>query len=100
MNKERIFQVLLAPHFSEKASVVADKNGQFVFKVALDATKLEIKKAVEQLFNVKVEAIQTLRVNGKRKQFGRMQGKQSDWKKAYVSLQEGQDIDFLAVEQG
>ncbi|WP_111658261.1 50S ribosomal protein L23 [Isoalcanivorax indicus] len=98
MNQERIFQVLLAPHVSEKASVVADKNGQYVFKVARDASKREIKKAVEQLFDVKVEAIQTLNVKGKRKVFGRVQGKRSDWKKAYVSLQAGQDIDFLAAE--
>jgi len=100
MNKERIFQVLLAPHVSEKASIAADKDGQFVFKVALDATKLEIKKAVEQLFDVKVDAVQTLRVNGKQKRFGQIAGKQKDWKKAYVTLQEGQEIDFLAVEQG
>ncbi|MBA3980875.1 MAG: 50S ribosomal protein L23 [Alcanivorax sp.] len=98
MNQERIFQVLLAPHVSEKASVVADKNGQYVFKVARDASKREIKKAVEQLFDVKVEAIQTLNVKGKRKVFGRVQGKRSDWKKAYVLLQAGQDIDFLAAE--
>ncbi|MEY1663186.1 50S ribosomal protein L23 [Isoalcanivorax beigongshangi] len=99
MNQERIFKVLLAPVISEKASVVAEKSNQVVFKVARDATKLEIKKAVEQLFNVKVEGVQTTTVKGKRKVFGRIQGKRSDWKKAYVSLQDGQDIDFLA-EQG
>lgn len=98
MNKERILQILLAPHLSEKSSIVADENSQFVFKVALDATKLEIKNAVEQMFDVDVLAVQTARVNGKNKQFGRTLGKQKDWKKAYVSLREGQDIDFLAVE--
>ncbi|MBZ2190450.1 MAG: 50S ribosomal protein L23 [Alcanivorax sp.] len=98
MNQERIFQVLLSPHVSEKASVVADKNEQYVFKVARDASKREIKIAVEQLFDVKVEAVQTLNVKGKKKVFGRVQGKRSDWKKAYVSLQAGQDIDFLAAE--
>lgn len=100
MNKERIFQILLAPHLSEKSSIVADENNQFVFKVALSANKLEIKNAVENLFDVEVDSVQTLRVNGKKKQFGRLEGKQKDWKKAYVSLKEGQDIDFLAVEQG
>ncbi|AJD46992.1 50S ribosomal protein L23 [Alcanivorax sp. S71-1-4] len=100
MNQERIFKVLLAPHVSEKASVVAEKANQVVFKVAKDASKLEIKKAVEQLFDVKVESVQTVNVKGKRKVFGRVQGKRSDWKKAYVSLQAGQDIDFLAAEQG
>ncbi|MCK0538567.1 50S ribosomal protein L23 [Alcanivorax quisquiliarum] len=100
MNQERIFKVLLAPHVSEKASIVAEKANQVVFKVARDASKLEIKKAVEKLFDVKVESVQTVNVKGKQKVFGRVQGKRSDWKKAYVSLQAGQDIDFLAAEQG
>ena len=98
MNKERVFQVLLAPHVSEKASVVADRNNQFVFKVAPDASKLEIKKAVEQLFDVKVQSVRTLNVKGKTKFFGRVRGKRSDWKKAYVALQPGHDIYFMAVE--
>jgi len=98
MNKERIFQVLLAPHVSEKATVVAEKGNQFVFRVARNADKREIKAAVEALFEVKVKGVQTLNVKGKSKVFGRMQGKRGDWKKAYVSLEAGQDIDFLAVE--
>jgi len=98
MNQERIFKVLKAPHVSEKATVVADRNNQFVFKVAADATKTEIKKAVEQLWDVKVKSVNTLVVKGKSKRFGRSEGKRSDWKKAYVALQEGFDIDFLGAE--
>ena len=97
MNKERIFNVLLAPHVSEKATLVADQGNAFVFKVAKDANKLEIKKAVEALFDVKVESVRTLSVKGKQK-FGRVAGKRAGWKKAYVSLAEGQDIDFLGAE--
>lgn len=98
MNKERIFQVLLAPHVSEKATVIADKGNQFVFRVARDASKPEIRTAVEQLFNVKVKSVRTLNIKGKTKAFGRMLGKRSDWKKAYVALEAGHDIDFLAAE--
>jgi large subunit ribosomal protein L23 len=98
MNQERIFKVLKAPHVSEKASMAADRNNQFVFKVARDATKTEIKAAVEKLWDVKVKDVNTLVVKGKNKRFGRSEGKRSDWKKAYVSLQEGFDIDFLGAE--
>ncbi|KGD63623.1 50S ribosomal protein L23 [Alcanivorax nanhaiticus] len=98
MNQERILTVLRAPHVSEKATVNADENGTFVFKVAKDANKLEIKKAVEALFEVKVESVRTANVKGKSKFFGRVAGKRADWKKAYVSLAEGQDIDFLGAE--
>ena len=98
MNQERIFKVLKVPHVSEKASVVSDRDNQFVFKVAKDATKTEIKAAVEALWDVKVKAVNTLVVKGKNKRFGRSEGKRSDWKKAYVSLQEGFDIDFLGAE--
>ena len=98
MNQERLFKVLKAPHISEKATLVADKGNQFVFKVANDASKAEIKAAVEKLWDVKVKSVQTLLVKGKTKRFGRGMGKRSDWKKAYVSLQEGFDIDFLGAE--
>lgn len=98
MNQDRLYQVLLAPHVSEKASVVADANNQVVFKVATDATKLEIKKAVEKLFEVKVTGVQTVNVKGKVKRFQHQMGKRSDWKKAYVTLAEGDDIDFLGAE--
>lgn len=98
MNKERMLRVLLAPHVSEKASRAAEASSQVVFRVAKDATKLEVRHAVEQLFKVKVKSVQTLNVKGKQKVFGRLQGKRSDWKKAYVSLEAGQDIDFLNAE--
>lgn len=98
MNKERILKVLLAPHFSEKATDATERNNAFAFKVAKDATKAEIKAAVEALFEVKVRNVRTLNVKGKRKFFGRVAGKRSDWKKAYVSLEQGQDIDFLGAE--
>ena len=98
MNQERIFKVLKAPHVSEKATLVADRSNQFVFKVAADATKTEIKKAVEKLWDVKVKSVNTLVAKGKTKRFGRSESKRSDWKKAYVSLQEGFDIDFLGAE--
>ncbi|WP_213662578.1 50S ribosomal protein L23 [Stutzerimonas stutzeri] len=94
MNQERVFKVLLGPHVSEKATVLADSKSQFVFKVASDATKLEIKKAVESLFNVKVATVNTLNVQGKTKRTARGLGKRNDWKKAYIALQPGQDLDF------
>lgn len=98
MNKERIFSVLLTPHVSEKASNAGESGNAVVFKVARDASKLEIKKAVETLFEVKVRSVRTLNVKGKQKLFGRVAGKRSSWKKAYVSLAEGHDIDFLGAE--
>ena len=98
MNQERIFNILKAPHISEKATLLADSSNQFVFKVAKDATKAEIKAAVEQLWEVKITSVSTLVVKGKSKRFGRSMGRRSDWKKAYVSLQEGFDIDFLGAE--
>lgn len=94
MNQERVFKVLLGPHISEKATMLADSQKQFVFKVATDATKLEIKKAVEQLFEVKVRSVGTLNVQGKTKRTARGLGKRNDWKKAYIALQPGQDLDF------
>jgi len=97
MNQERIMSILLAPHVSEKASFAADR-GEFVFKVAKTATKLEIKKAVELMFDVKVENVTTLVAKGKTKRTGQIAGRRSDWKKAYVSLEEGQDIDFSDAE--
>ena len=98
MNQERIFKVLLGPHVSEKATNLAETKNQIVFKVDTTATKLEIKQAVEQLFNVKVESVSTLNVKGKTKRTVRGLGKRNDWKKAYVSLQAGQDIDFASAE--
>ena len=97
MNQERIYQVLLGPHVSEKATMVAETNRQYVFKVRLDANKLEIKKAVESLFNVQVTAVNTTVTKGKSKRFGRSLGRRSDFKKAYVALKEGFDLDFTGA---
>lgn len=99
MNQERIYQVLLGPHISEKATVVAEKNRQFVFRVRPDANKLEIKKAVEKLFNVQVASVNTTITKGKSKRFGRNLGRRSDIKKAYVALKEGFDLDFSGAAE-
>ncbi|RUO27489.1 50S ribosomal protein L23 [Aliidiomarina halalkaliphila] len=95
MREERLLKVILAPHVSEKATVSAENNNTVVFKVAKDATKSEIKAAVEKLFEVEVTGVRTLNVKGKTKRFGMRVGKRSDWKKAYVTLGEGADIDFV-----
>jgi large subunit ribosomal protein L23 len=96
MNVERMHQIILAPVISEKATRVAEKRNQAVFKVLRDAEKAEIKEAVEKLFNVKVSGVRTLNVKGKNKRFGQSTGRRSDWKKAYVSLAAGQELDLGA----
>ena len=96
MNNERLMKVLLSPVVSEKSTLAADAHQQFVFKVLPDASKLEIRRAVELAFEVKVDSIQVANVKGKNKRFGRVMGKRSDWKKAYVTLKPGFDIDFAA----
>jgi large subunit ribosomal protein L23 len=96
MNNERLMKVLLSPVVSEKSTIVADANNQYTFKVASDATKREIAKAVEKLFEVQVEDVKVVNVKGKQKRFGMIQGKRSDWKKAYVRLKAGSEIDFAA----
>jgi len=98
ISQERLLQVLLAPQISEKATYIADKNEQVVFKVATDATKPEVKAAVEALFKVEVKSVQVLNVKGKAKRFGRSMGRGKDWKKAFVCLQPGQEINFAAGE--
>lgn len=99
MNNERLMKVLLGPHVSDKAYMAADKNSQVVFKVTVDATKLEVKRAVEKLFEVKVDAVTILNVKGKQRRFGKIEGRTKNWKKAYVSLAEGHDINFAGVEK-
>ena len=94
MNQERILQVLLSPHVSEKSAILADEARQHVFKVLPTATKTEIKQAVESLFEVKVDKVSVVNVKGKNKRFGQRNGKRTDWRKAYVKLAAGQDIDF------
>lgn len=98
MNQERLMKVLIAPIVSEKSTRVADSNRQFVFKVVKDASKPDIRKAVELMFDVKVDGVQIANVRGKTKRFGQSFGKRSDWKKAYVTLAEGHDIDFMGAE--
>jgi large subunit ribosomal protein L23 len=95
MNQERLMTVLLEPHVSEKATLATEQGNQVVFKVRRDATKAEIGKAVELMFEVKVEAVQVSVAKGKPKRFGQTLGRRSDWKKAYVRLAAGQTIDFL-----
>jgi large subunit ribosomal protein L23 len=95
MNEERLMKVLVAPLISEKSSVAADKHNQYVFKVTTDATKPEIKQAVELLFDVKVDAVKVANMKGKTKRFGQKMGRRNAWKKAYISLQAGQEIDLL-----
>jgi large subunit ribosomal protein L23 len=98
MNQERIFMVLKGPHVSEKATVVADQNNQYVFKVAADATKTEIKAAVESLFEVSVTKVNVVNIKGKTKRTVRGMGKRNDLRKAYVTVADGQEISFVAGE--
>jgi len=91
-------QVLIAPQVSEKTTFVGEKNKQFVFRVLQDATKPEIKAAVELLFKVQVDSVQVANVKGKEKRFGRFIGRRRNWKKAYVCLKAGQEINFAAGE--
>jgi large subunit ribosomal protein L23 len=93
-NQERLLQILLAPQISEKATMLAEKNNQVVFVVSPDATKQEVKAAVEMLFKVKVEAVQVMNRKGKAKRFGRTMGRRSDMRKAIVKLESGQEINF------
>jgi large subunit ribosomal protein L23 len=99
-NEERLLNILLAPQISEKATFVAEKNEQVIFRVVSDATKPEVKAAVEKLFNVTVDSVQIAIVKGKQKRFGQTLGRRQDWKKAYVCLAAGQEINFAANEQG
>jgi large subunit ribosomal protein L23 len=96
---ERLMTILIAPHVSEKAARATESAQQYVFRVRTDASKPEIRAAVELMFEVKVERVQTVNVIGKDKRFGRFQGKRPDWKKAYVSLKEGQSIDLSGQVQ-
>ena len=95
MNQERIYKVLLGPVVSEKSAAAGETSNQVVFKVLADANKLEIKAAVQALFNAKVESVRTLNVKGKTKRSGARFGRRSDWKKAYVTLKDGSEINFV-----
>jgi large subunit ribosomal protein L23 len=98
LSTEKLMSVLIGPHLSEKSSGLAERLKQFVFKVRRDADKSDIKRAVELMFEVKVTAVQVVNCMGKAKRFGRSPGRRQDWKKAYVTLAEGQDIDFLGAQ--
>lgn len=94
MKEDRLYQILLSPLVSEKSTMVADKHRQFVFRVLENASKPEIKQAVELAFKVEVDSVQVANMRGKVKRFGRTPGVRNGWKKAYVRLKEGHDIDF------
>ena len=98
MSQERMMTILLGPHVSEKTTRIAEKSNQIAFRVRTDANKAEIRQAVETLFEVKVDGVTVVNTQGKAKRFGRTMGKRKDWKKAYVTLAEGHDIDFLNPE--
>ena len=98
MKETHLFDVIVSPHVSEKATRLADKHRQFVFVVRRDASKPVIKQAVEKMFNVQVEAVSVVSVKGKSKRSGKTPGRCQDWKKAYVSLKAGQDINFMGGE--
>jgi large subunit ribosomal protein L23 len=98
MSKNRLYQILLSPRVTEKTTLVGEKSNQYVFRVVNDASKSEVKGAVELLFDVNVESVRIVNVKGKSKSFRMRPGKRSDWKKAYVRVQEDQVIDFLGGE--
>jgi large subunit ribosomal protein L23 len=97
MNDHKLSTIIASPVISEKSTIASDTSNQFVFKVDKSATKPEIKKAVELMFNVEVAAVQVANMKGKTKRFGRVMGKRSDWKKAYVRLKPGHAIDFTGA---
>lgn len=96
--QDRLLQVILAPQITEKATYIADKHQHIAFKVRTDATKPEIKAAIELVFKVEVEKVAVINVGGKTKRAGKRVGQRNDWKKAYVSLKPGQEINFAAGE--
>jgi large subunit ribosomal protein L23 len=98
MIQDKLFKILMSPHVSDKAYMVADKHSQIVFKVVKSANKFQIKKAVESLFDVEVACVRTLNVPGKKRRSGKIEGKTKEWKKAYVKLKEGHDINFVGSE--
>jgi large subunit ribosomal protein L23 len=98
MNQERLYMVIREPHISEKASMLGDRANQYAFKVAMDATKPEIKEAVETLFKVQVLGVTTANVKGKVKKTARGVSNKKNWKKAYVRVADGQEIDFMVID--
>jgi large subunit ribosomal protein L23 len=98
MNTERLYQVIMAPIVSEKSTMLGEKHNQIAFRVRPDATRREVKAAVELLFKVQVDGVQILNQKGKSKRFGRFDGQRSNVRKAYVSLAAGQEINFAEVK--
>ena len=96
MNKEQLMNVLIAPHVTEKTSLAMQNNNQYTFRVKKNATKTDVRQAVELMFEVKVKGVQIVNEPGKTRRFGRLIGRTQDWKKAYVSLVQGQTIDYEA----
>jgi large subunit ribosomal protein L23 len=94
MSREQLMNVLIAPHVTEKTQSAMQQHNQYTFKVRRDATKSDIKQAVELMFDVKVKGVQVVNEPGKVRRFGKTMGRTQDWKKAYVSLAEGQAIDY------
>ena len=95
---DQIRTILIEPHVSEKTTLLNQENGQIAFKVRSDSNKKQIKRAVEEMFNVKVSSVKTVSVKGKKKRMGTRSGKTKDWKKAYIKLAEGQNLDFMNTE--
>ena len=96
MKREQLMNVLIAPHVTEKTSLGMQNHNQYTFRVRRDANKTDIRQAVELMFDVKVKAVQVLNEPGKTRRFGKLMGRTQDWKKAYVSLAQGQTIDYEA----
>ena len=96
MNREQLMSVLIAPHVTEKTSLAMQNHNQYTFRVRRDASKTDIRKAIELMFDVKVAGVQVVNEPGKARRFGGTAGRTQDWKKAYVSLSPGQTIDYEA----
>ncbi|NIS74190.1 MAG: 50S ribosomal protein L23 [Deltaproteobacteria bacterium] len=92
---KNVYEVLISPLLTEKGAAMKEKDNKVIFKVARDANKIEIKKAVEEIFKVKVNRVTTMNCRGKLKRFGKYEGRRPDWKKAVVTLQEGEKLDFI-----
>lgn len=100
MKREQLMNVLIAPHVTEKTATAMQNNNQYTFRVQRNATKTDIKAAVELMFEVKVKGVQVVNERGKSRRFGKITGRTQDWKKAYVSLVQGQSIDYEARARG
>ena len=95
---DQIRTILIEPHVSEKTTLLNQNSGQIAFKVRSDSNKKQIKRTVEEMFKVKVSSVKTVSVKGKKKRMGMRSGKTNDWKKAYIKLEEGQNLDFMNTE--